>query len=195
MRFVLCILIMALYGLSALAESDYFPLHVGDEWTSSTTFVASDGTIVEGIFHRKVEDSIDRQGSRYFRLRSWSEGMPKNWDYTKLMRKNEKAVYSIDERIPDAVEQVEFALPLKVGSSWQWSEGSKTMTDTVKGLEAVEISGRIYKDCFHIQRLSEDGSITEDYWQAPNVGDLRSINVFADGSKITLTLKEFKSGK
>jgi hypothetical protein len=175
MRFALWTLMMAVCGFSAL--------------------VAAGGVVTDGVFHRKIEGLVEKDGKNYFRLRTWSEGLPRNWDYAKLVRKDEKAVYSLDEGVVGAAEQIEFALPLKIGSSWQWTVGSTVMTDIVEGLETVEISGKIYKNCFHIKRTSADDSIVEDYWQAPGVGDLKSMNVFGDGGKITLTLKEFKPGK
>lgn len=135
------------------------------------------------------------RGMTYLRLHIWTEGLPNNWNFTELTRKDAKAVYSIDERDPDAIERIEYVLPLKIGTSWNWKDGSRTMNDTVLGLENVDISGKVYRNCFHIRRISLDSSITEDYWQAPDVGDLKSINVLGDGRKVTVTLNEFKPGK
>ena len=39
-----------------------------------------------------------------------------------------------------------------------------------------------------------DGVYTEDYWEAPKLGCIKSESVLG-GGKILLTLREFKSGK
>jgi hypothetical protein len=195
MRYLLWCLIVALLGFPALAENEYLPIAVGNEWKMKATLVSPTGELSEGTAHRKVEGTVEKDGKTYFRSRTSIDAGPMKHEYTKLHRKDEKAFYFLDESKEGAAEQVEIVLPLKVGTTWQRTWGSMSLTETVVGIETVTISGKAYENCYHIRVTSPDGSYTEDYWEAPNVGSVKSKAVYGNGGKVTLTLKEFKSGK
>jgi hypothetical protein len=187
-------LMLALGAFSTLAKAEYIPIAVGDEWTMAATFVTPAGKTTEGIIYRRIESAVGKDGKAYVRSRTWTAGLAKRPDSTKLLRKDADAVYSIDESIPDSAEQIEAVLPLKVGSTWQQTEGAQTLTNTVLGREAIEVSGKTYGDCYHIRISSADGNYIEDFWEAPRVGNVKSIITYGSGARLILTLKEFKSG-
>jgi hypothetical protein len=195
MRFLLLAMMMAVCGCSPSAKEDYVPLAVGDEWTMGATVVSATGHALECIARRQIEGAVERDGKIYFRSRSTMEGMPTKVEITKLVRKDEKGFFSIEEAKKGAVEQTEIVLPLKVGNTWKRTMGSTSVTDTVIGVESVSISGKTYDKCYRIRSVTADNSLTEDFWQAPHVGDVKSVITYGSGAKITLTLKEFKPGK
>ena len=69
MRFLLLTLVTAACGFSALAEDDYFPLHIGDESTMAATLISKDGQVFEGIVRRSIETSVNRDGESLSRER------------------------------------------------------------------------------------------------------------------------------
>jgi len=192
MGFVLSILMMALPGSAALAADDYCPLAAGQERTMEVSIVMPDGSVILGTAHRKIEGAATKNGMSYFRRRTWFEGMPFKPGSTKLMRKDEKALYSVDEQTPDSVEQVTLLLPLKVGSTWQRIVRGMAVVNTVVNKEAIEVSGKTYRNCYHIQSTWSDGRYTKDSWEAPNIGTVKEQVAYADGLTFTYTLKEFK---
>ena len=193
MRRALLTLVVALVAFSNLAKGEYIPIAVGDEWTMAATIVSPKGKVTKGIVHRRIESADERNGMTYVRSRTWTIGLPTRTESTKLLRKDVHAVYSIDESVADAAEQIEVVLPLKAGLSWQQTVESKTLTHTVIGLETIEVSGKTYGNCYHIRTSTADGSYTEDFWEAPRVGNVKSIIAYGNGIKLTLTLEEFKS--
>jgi hypothetical protein len=195
MRYAIWPLMAALCGYSALAEDEYCPLTVGQERTMAVTISMPDGSVIAGTAHRKIEGNAEKDGKAYFRCRTWFEGMPFKEGSTKLIRKDEKAVYSIDERDAGAVEHVSVVLPLKVGSTWERIVRGMAVTDTVIQREAIDISGKTYKNCYHIQSIWSDGRFTKDAWEAPNVGTVKEQTAYADGLRFTYTLQDFKPGK
>jgi hypothetical protein len=194
MRILLLALMMALCGCSALADDDYYPLHVGDEWTMTITIVTPAGKTTEGIVHRKTESTIERDEKTYYRSRFWSEGLPTKIEVFTLFRKDEKRAYSMDEKNLDAIEQVEALLPLKVGATWHHTFKSDARTDTVIGMETLEIAGKTYENCWHIRSVNSNESHIENYWQAPIEGIIKS-EVVSNGIKISIVIKDFKPAK
>ena len=146
-----------------------------------------------GTVHTITEASVSKDGKEYFRQRLWSEGLPKKIELRMLLRKSEDGVYSLDEDHNATTEQTELTLPLRVGATWKRTMQGKHMTDTVIGMETVEISGKIYAKCWRIQTISLGE--TEDVWFAPNVGLIKAEVTLANGLRISESLKEFKSGK
>jgi hypothetical protein len=194
MRFTLLPAMMVSFGISALAADEYWPIAVGQERTMTVSISMPDGGMIEGLAHRKIEGAATKDGIAYFRCRTWFEGMPFKSGSTKLMRKDEKGVYSIDERDPGSVEQVIVVLPLKAGSTWQRSVRGMTVVETVMNKEDVNVQGKIYKNCYHIQSTWSDGRYTKESWEAPNVGAVKEKISYADGLTFTYTLKDFKPG-
>jgi hypothetical protein len=194
MQRVLIAVMAAMTVLSTLARGEYIPIAIGDEWTMAATMVSPTGQVTKGHVRRRIERATEKDGKAYVRSRTWTVGMQRMTESTKLLRKDEKAVYSIDESNGGSAEQIEVVLPLKPGITWQQTVGSKTMTNSVVGLETIEVSGKTYENCFHIHISSADGSYTEDFWEAPRVGDIKSIIAYGNGATLTLTIEEFKSG-
>jgi hypothetical protein len=189
-RFLLSTLMAAMCGFSALAEEDYFPFAVGQEASWKATVTSAAGKSSQGIQHRKIENTVELDGKTYFRFRIWFEGFTFGKELTMLNRKDEKAVYSLE----DGVEKVEVVLPVKAGASWQQAAGADTMTVTVVGMEAVEIEGKTYKNCCHMQYSAKDGKFTKDYWRAPGIGVVKCAINYATGVKLFETLKDFNPG-
>jgi hypothetical protein len=194
MRCALLAVLMVSFGISVLAADEYWPLAIGQERTMTVAISMPDGGIIEGTAHRKIEGAATKDGTAYFRSRTWFEGMPFKSGSTKLIRKDEKAVYSIDERVPGSVEQVIVVLPLKVGATWQRSVRGMAVMNTVLNKEDIDVLGKTYSNCYHIQSTWSDGRYTKDSWEAPNVGTVREKISYADGLTFTYTLKDFKPG-
>ena len=180
---------------AAPKPDDYLPLNEGDEWTMNAIITSPNGTKSTAIARRKVEGKVERDGKNYIRARTWIETGQAPVEYAKLTRKNETGFYSIDESAKNPKEQVEVILPFKIGQTWKKVFGQWNTTDTVVGLETVTVNGKTYENCYHLRSETADGAYKEDFWEAPGVGSVKSEIVYGDGSKIVLTLKEFKSGK
>jgi hypothetical protein len=198
-HFILPALTTAFSAYSALAGSEYYPLKVGNDVTWAVTFYSVAGTRFEGAAHRRIESTVEKDGKTYFRSRVWFEGLPGGImalaQYTRLDRKDDKAEYSIYETIEGLAEQIEVVFPLKAGAKTYKVQNDMFFTNTVIGLERVEVSGKTYENCFHMRSSSSDGSYVEDYWEAPVVGNVKSEIVYGSGFSMTLTIKEFKPRK
>ena len=70
----------------------------------SATSVSATGKVSEGVMHRKLEETVEKNEKTYFRFRTWTEGLPHQNDYSELIRKDDKGYYSIDGRDAGAVE-------------------------------------------------------------------------------------------
>jgi hypothetical protein len=85
-------------------------------------------------------------------------------------------------------------LPLVVGAEWQ-VESPMRMKYSVVAKESVTVGKRTYEDCLKIRAVAGNGEMTEDFWEAPNVGSVKAVIRYPSGASITLTLREFVSGK
>ncbi len=189
--------IAIVFAVSSFAAEpgDYLPLKVGHEWITDADLISPKGERSLATGKRKVEAKVERGGKTYFRTRTKLEGAPTPMDFTKLVRKDSAGLYTIAEAIKDSKEQKEIVLPLKAGQKWETTWGTTTFTNTVVGLESITVAGLTYENCFHIHTEASDKSYQEDYWEAPKVGNVKSVVVYPDGSKMTLTLREFRPGK
>jgi hypothetical protein len=187
-------MLMALCGLWARADDDHYPLQVRDEWTYATTLVAPGAQVIEGLWHDKVEATVEKDGKIYFRWRRTASDGRNKEEFTLLLRKDEKAVYTINDT-QESVETVSSMLPVKVGATLQWVEGTSNVTGTVIGVEPITTSTKTYAECFHIRTNSSDGSYTKDQWLAVGIGLVRSECVMGTGLKYSENLIEFKPGK
>lgn len=113
---------------------------------------------------------------------------------TKLVRRDEKGIYSIRGNEKDAQEKLEIPWPLRIGLTWITLVGPATFTNTVVGIESVTIGEKKYDNCYHIHTEAWDGGYLEDYWLAPTVGTVKSEIIYGKGNKLTLPLREFKAG-
>lgn len=192
MRFLLLTLVMALCGFSALAEDDYSPLHVGDEWTYIIRHINTipGRPILEGEDHQRIRSTVERDGKTYFVFEQWGTD-PAKKETSSYVRKDEKGEYSTCERSKSGDETLWLSFPLKIGTSWKYDEET---TCTVAALEDVAIEAKTYKHCYHIVRKSSDGSFTSDDWFAPNIGLVKCEDAWASGGKRTMSLVEFKPG-
>jgi hypothetical protein len=193
-RFLLWALMMAVGGISAMAEDDYFPLQVGQVRIMTTVYVSAEGKVVGSDHSQNITSTVVTDGKTYFRCVSGNKGPQRPLLPPILYRKDEKAVYSLEEAAGGAVERIELVLPLRVGATWQRVVGRVTRTVTVMGVETVEIDEKTYLNCYHLCETSEDGSYTQDAWIAPGVGTVKANTVYDNGMRMNLTLKEFKPG-
>ena len=170
------------------AQDAYFPLAIGQETTLADTGDS------QYEIHTNIVAMVEKNGKSYFRSREWRPNTP--GEFTELLRKDEHALYSVDEGL-HSTEQVKFTLPLKVGSTGQRSYGRRTEKYAVITLETVEIAGKTYENCYHIQTIVTDARVTYtvDSWEAPHVGTVKSITTDRNGRRSTEVLKEFKPGK
>lgn len=172
-------------------NSDYLPIGEGVEWIMDLRIFRLDGTKLEGTGYRRIAGTVQRDGKIYFKSRTWTEGVPP-YSQEKLVRKDEHGFYTIDEHEPNPEEKTDVLLPLKVGASWKGVMDGKAVQHTVVGISTVNIGDKVYEDCFHIKAQTNDESYVEEYWEAPRVGNVKSIIRYASGVKIILTLREFK---
>ncbi len=174
----------------------YFPLAEGVEWTMDMVMTTDDGRQFHGVGRRVVGAAETLNGKTYFRVRTWweAEGLPRQ-ERSTLSRKDYAGFHTIYLPAPGAQEEPEIVLPMKVGARWKTKHLSGTpLTHEVKGMETVVIGGKTYADCYHIQVTADDGSHTEDFWEAPGVGSVKTEVRFR-GGKGVMTLREFKAGK
>jgi hypothetical protein len=183
-------------SLSAADEASYIQLKLGAEWTMDAQLMSAKGSSLPAVGRRVIEEEVEKGGKKYLRERTWMEMDGKKvGEYTKLLRKDGTGLYSIIEGQDDAAEKREIVLPLKVGQSWEFTVRDLVVKCTVIDLETVTIGSKTYENCFHLRSSSADGKYVEDYWEAPVDGSIKSEVTYADGTKIVLTLKEFKAGK
>jgi hypothetical protein len=192
MRYLLVSLVVALSGISAFAEDDYCPLHVGDEWTYEIAHIDPKGAILTSPDHSRIRGTIEYLGKSYFVFEQWGGEDPPKKENTSYVRKDEKGVHTTFPRSASGAEILWLSFPLKIGASWKYDDG---MTCTVVGLEKVVIGATTYQNCYHVVAKSVDRTFTSDAWVAPNVGAVKSVDVFSDGAKRTKTLVEFKPGR
>jgi hypothetical protein len=187
-------------GFSALGEDDYFPMHVGNEWTYAAKNVFVTGEIREGTYKVKIQDIVENHGKTYFRASHLFKNERSSRASYMLYRKDDMGLYQLGEGAIELTERLYFVLPLKVGATWrrfddQFGMINDNATITVIGLVPVEIAGNSYINCFHIRSTGADGKVVEEFWLAPNVGYVKSEQVRRDGARSTLVLKEYKPGK
>lgn len=189
-------ILVSLASLSAADESAYIQLKEGAEWTMDAKLVSPKGEVLPAVGRRVIESGVEKDGKKYLRERTWLEVKgDKVTGYSKLARKDDAGFYTIQEDQDSATEQCEIVLPLKVGQSWEFTSKGKTMKCSVIGLETVTIGDKTYENCFHLRTTGADGNFTEDFWESPNEGSVKSELVYAGGVKMSFTLTEFKPGK
>ncbi len=198
-RFIIVLFTCLLSCLADAATPDasadgYMPLANGMHLTMNLKLVGTDGKETRGTAEQRVDGTITRDGQVYHRLVTTlsPDGLPP-YTSTRLMRKTPTALYSIPLENPDAKEEVEIQLPLKLGSTWD-TKHPQLRTHTVTAKETVIIGDKTFKDCFKISTRSKDGTYQEDFWEAPGIGSIKA-EIVSPGMKITLTLRDFKPGK
>jgi hypothetical protein len=176
------------------AAEEIEPLATGMEWIMDLQFTSKEGTITNGIFHRKIVEPVELNHKTYFRSHTWLEqGRPFAMDYTKLVRKDAEGYYSIDERDPKRFEKRSVQFPFKVGKSWEVkTDTGSTNRTSVIAKEDVTIGTNNYLGCFRLRIVSLSGKYQEEFLEAPDVGAIKSEIKPGDGSKLVLTLQEFK---
>ncbi|HSI14655.1 MAG TPA: hypothetical protein VK961_21565 [Chthoniobacter sp.] len=180
----------------AAEDSPYIQLKEGAEWTMDAKLMSPKAGVLPAVGRRVIESGVEKDGKKYLRERTWLEVKgEKVTGYSKLVRKDPAGFYSIQEDQEGATEQCEIVLPLKAGQSWEFLSKGKTMKCTVIGLETVTVGDKTYENCFHLRTAEAGGAFTEDFWESPNEGNVKSELVFGNGGKLTVTLKEFKPGK
>lgn len=200
MHFLLPLLAALSFGFvpalqAEVDPSDYLPLKSGNDWTMDMTITSPSGEVVKATARRRLEDTVEKDGKSYIRLRTWTENTPAPLEFTRLIRKDGDGVYSIMEGGKDdkeQTEQKEIALPLKAASAWQRTLRGMKFFDVIIALESITVGDKTYANCFHIRTESGDGKYREDYWEAPKIGTVKSEAVWGDGTRVTATLREFK---
>lgn len=191
---VICALLQLSAATPDTSDDSYLPSAEGMEWTMNAKIIAPTGQELRGTAHRIVSGKEERDGKTYLRMTTTMrpDGFPPN-SRIKLVRKDTKGIHSIDLSSPNAKEEVEIPLPIKVGNTWQ-TQFPTQVKHTVLAKETITIDGKAYKDCFKIHSESLDGKYVEDFWEAPVMGSVKSE--FKEGPlKIMLTIREFKAGK
>lgn len=174
--------------------AEYFPLAVGHEWYMDAVKESPSGQTWRGTAHREIEKTVQLDGQTYFLARTWMEFPPTaKSEYTKLVRKDDAGLHSLRDEDPHASEQIEIPVPLTTGRHWERMDGPDKTQDEILGLETIEIGGVVFRDCCHIRSRSAHGMVQE-YWEAPKVGNVKSILSMPSGTRVTLTLHEFTPG-
>jgi hypothetical protein len=191
---VLLLLLISNLSFGSAATNEYEPLATGMEWIMDFQFTSKEGTTTNGIFHRRIGETVGLNNKTYFRSHTWLEGgRPFAMDYTKLVRKDAEGYYSVDERDPKRFEKRSVQFPFKVGKAWEVKTDTGTTNRTsVIAKEDVAIGTNVYRDCFRLRIVSLSGNYQEEFIEAPDVGAIKSEIKPGDGSKLNLTLREFK---
>ncbi len=182
----------------AADQSEYLILKEGSEWIMDMKLFGPDGNIIgTNIAHRKIETPVERDGKQYFTEHTWTEKKPGPGELTRFVRRDATGFYSINPQKngDSAKEQRETVIPLKAGDSWERGEPGAVIKESVIGVEDVTVDAHVYKECFHLHSVKTDSGMVEDFWEAPQVGCVKSEIRFQNGAKLLLTLKEFKSGQ
>lgn len=197
----LCIAILAMTLFTRLfavapdaSDERYLKLAAGAEWTLNLLIIAPDGSERRGTGHRIIHGLVERDRKIYHRSVTSirPDGLPAQ-SFEKLVRRDAAGFHSICVFIPEAKEEVEIPLPLKIGLTWETKFPVPTK-HTVLAKETLKIGDKEYTDCFKIRSESKDGQIAELFWEAPEVGAVKSE--FTQGPlKFRLTLREYKPGK
>jgi hypothetical protein len=194
--FFLTLITVLASGVVALAvdPAEWFPLAEGCTWTMEARLVSPNGNVTPTTAHRVIEGVVERDGHKYNRVRTWMDLAPKN-QVTKLIRLDETGVYTVDENEKGATEQREAVFPLKIGETWKRMSKTSALKDALIGVEPVTVGDSTYDNCLHFRSTSPETKFSEDRWEAPGVGSIKSVMNFPNGAKILLTLREFKPGK
>jgi hypothetical protein len=131
----------------ALNQADYLPLAEGHEWYMDAAMETSSGEVRKGTAHRVFEETVKQNGLTYIRSRTTIEFPPfPKQEYTKLLRKDDKGFYTINETNPGSREQLEIRLPLAVGQTWERNDGTRALRDRVVGVETIDFGGVVFRD-------------------------------------------------
>ncbi len=182
-------------NLRAADPAEYCPVREGTEWIMDAKVTMPDGRVINTTAHRTIGAREERNGKTYYRMRKWMDDVPEVRPLESLERLDSTGLFSLDLRNPEAKEALTMALPFAVGSKWTWETGKAPITLEVVGLEDLTINGTTYKNCYHIKATTKDGSYAEDLWRAPGIGSIKSDIVLSAGTKISVSLREFKPGK
>lgn len=169
-------------------DKDYAVIVEGSEWTVNVEYFGGSVWRPAGTAYGEVGTTVRRNEKTYFRVEEVGGGIARRL----LMRIDAKGWYEINEDDPNAVEQRRVALPLRVGSTWEWERYGKRLKATVVGLESVTIGNKTYEDCYHVRVQSTGEQFFVNYWHAPFVGQVKSVVRKHSGEMIRTTLREFK---
>lgn len=179
----------------AAEDGSYFQLRTGDEWTYDYTITSKTGEVTNPhLTRQKVEEKVLQDGKTYFRVRFSSEGFLKVADYVALYRRDDQGLYSRKEADNDGPERLVIVFPLKIGNSWAQTSTAAPKTTRIIGIEDVSIRDHVYQECYHFRVETREGKIVEEFWEAPNMGTIKSIDTLPGGDVITMTLREFHPG-
>src|SRR5687768_8090645 len=81
-------------------EIEYFPRYVGLALELDVELTDPGGKRTNGTMHRKFTEQVERNGKAYFKMRTWTDGSPLKHDATKLTRKDDTGLYTLDEDVP-----------------------------------------------------------------------------------------------
>jgi len=189
--FSACAFVTALRAESP--DSAYFPMHVGDERVSKVVFLSPLGKVENSTLMVTVKETVEREGKTYYRGRIVMDGAYAR-DYTKLMRKDDSGVYSIDESKPDQKEVADLLLPLKVGETQEVEVNGEKMKVAILGKESTAAGDKTYEDCYHIKLTPPSGTFEREMWLAPNVGAVKMVTSFVNGGKMSVMLEKYHAG-
>lgn len=172
-RPVLMISLACLAAAAPAQEADYNPIAKGLKWTAAVTMTKPDGSTVQGTATREITGTEVIRGKTYFVSETSVSGIPGMAAFTTYRRKAADGIYIINGGDAAKAEQLETALPLAVGKSWETpsSTGGKVRF-TVAALETVKAGPRRFEKCFKINWRSDDGALTGHFHLAPNVGNV-----------------------
>jgi len=192
--------VAAFVGFASLTHAtepapEYCPLGEKMEWVMEVKFISPNGNVETTTGHRRLVQKESWGGKDYFIEQSWTDRGGGGDGVQRYIRKDESGVFTYNPNFTDEGQQKIVVLPLVVGSSWTHLDVPIHVKSTVVGTESLAIAGTTYENCFHIHVTWKNGSRTEDYWEAPTVGTVKSEIAYQSGRKEIWTLREFKAGK
>lgn len=194
MRFLSLLPFTLVAAVSFAAESlHYSPVNEGMEWTMDATATMPDGRTVKTVMRRRIEAKEERGGKTYYPMRSWMVGQEAR-GRTMLVRRDETGAYIAGPEGGNA-DHLTLPFPVELGKKWKTHIDGIERNYEVVAVEVQVIEEKRYDNCAKIRVTRANGDVVEELWEAPGIGCVRSELSLPDGTKVSVTLSEFKPGK
>lgn len=134
-------------------DARYFALKPSATWTYEYRYW------VEGRFSMEqvgktinwIDGTVERNGHRYYRMRTKTTGFQNAPSGEALIRIAEDSIRAIEsERDPTEKEVLSLPLPAVPGSTWSIAEGPETWHYTLESIEPVEVPAGRFENCIAI---------------------------------------------
>lgn len=192
MKFIYISIAMCLIVMAELdaANPEYCPGKEGSEWIYTYDTYSADGSKRSGLMHRILGRAVVVDGKTYNEESILPNGRPQANVPKILRRKDENGVYTRSTEL-SAAEVLSCKLPLEIGARWKAGK-RRDEIHTVTTVESVTVHGKLYEQCYRISVRNTSGDLIQEYWEAPDVGNVKTVASKLDGSKTIIQLREMR---